>query len=245
MLGLLAACAPAPVEPSSALLGEPVGISVYPDTIYYGCPNPDQTLTVVWNRPLDVPATKGGEGGLGGLIPGGPYISAFNRFLSPGAPSYTKWGVQAQLSGKGRYVFTFDFGGEKFNGLEGRLVVYVQKYHMGRLYLGAMPHPIVDYESERVEVRALPCSALTPTVTTTVTATLTPTATETATPTATETATATPRPFRTATKPPVDADGDGYSPPDDCDDGNPDVHPGAQENPNTSYDDNCNGDLVN
>ena len=39
---------------------------------------------------------------------------------------------------------------------------------------------------------------------------------------------------------PVDQDGDGYSPPLDCDDTNPDVNPGADEIPGNGIDDDCN-----
>ena len=38
-----------------------------------------------------------------------------------------------------------------------------------------------------------------------------------------------------------DADADGYATPDDCDDGNPDVYPGATEVPYDGVDQDCNG----
>ena len=40
---------------------------------------------------------------------------------------------------------------------------------------------------------------------------------------------------------PVDADGDGYTTEDDCDDSDAEVHPGAQEICNDGVDDNCDG----
>ncbi|MBM3152488.1 MAG: hypothetical protein FJZ96_09865 [Chloroflexi bacterium] len=51
----------------------------------------------------------------------------------------------------------------------------------------------------------------------------------------------TPTPWPTKTPPgPVDHDGDGYYPPDDCDDYNSEINPGAPEEDN-GLDDNCNG----
>ena len=41
----------------------------------------------------------------------------------------------------------------------------------------------------------------------------------------------------------MDFDGDGYSPDDgDCDDGNADVHPDAEETPGDGVDSNCDGE---
>ena len=42
--------------------------------------------------------------------------------------------------------------------------------------------------------------------------------------------------------PPVDGDGDGYYLPSDCDDSDPNVHPGAVETAGDGIDSNCNGD---
>ncbi len=42
---------------------------------------------------------------------------------------------------------------------------------------------------------------------------------------------------------PIDDDGDGYSPPADCDDSDPDVNPGEAEVPGNGIDDNCNGQI--
>ena len=39
-----------------------------------------------------------------------------------------------------------------------------------------------------------------------------------------------------------DADGDGYEPPDDCDDSDASINPGAEETPDDGVDSNCNGD---
>ena len=39
----------------------------------------------------------------------------------------------------------------------------------------------------------------------------------------------------------VDSDGDGYSPPEDCDDEDPDVHPGADDSNCDGIDNNCSG----
>ena len=43
--------------------------------------------------------------------------------------------------------------------------------------------------------------------------------------------------------PAVDGDGDGYTAGDDCDDTDPDVHPGAAENPSDGVDNNCNDQI--
>ncbi len=43
----------------------------------------------------------------------------------------------------------------------------------------------------------------------------------------------------------TDNDGDGFTEPDDCDDGNPNIHPAMDENCATAYDDNCNGFVNN
>lgn len=40
---------------------------------------------------------------------------------------------------------------------------------------------------------------------------------------------------------PVDADGDGYSPPTDCDDASPAIRPGVPERPGNAVDENCDG----
>lgn len=40
----------------------------------------------------------------------------------------------------------------------------------------------------------------------------------------------------------TDDDKDGYLTGEDCDDGNPDIHPGARETPDDGVDSNCNGD---
>ncbi|MCB9796172.1 MAG: putative metal-binding motif-containing protein [Alphaproteobacteria bacterium] len=39
----------------------------------------------------------------------------------------------------------------------------------------------------------------------------------------------------------ADADGDGFTPADDCDDENADVYPGAEETPGDGVDSNCDG----
>lgn len=41
---------------------------------------------------------------------------------------------------------------------------------------------------------------------------------------------------------PIDQDGDGHSPPDDCDDTSPTVYPGAPEVPYNAVDEDCDGD---
>ena len=42
---------------------------------------------------------------------------------------------------------------------------------------------------------------------------------------------------------PLDQDGDGFSPPEDCNEGDPDINPDAVELPGNFVDENCDGNL--